>query len=808
MKSINTPSVSTSIIRWLAVWALLACAAAPADEHEPTGRAASERHTRIVGGMEAEAREWPWQVALISPQGSDFVQFCGGSVIHQRWVLTAAHCVDRFSADEIQVLAGTHDLDEGGRRLDVEAIRVHPGYVDPAGSGNDIALLELAGPAGVEEAVALPDAERSAEATGPGVPATAIGWGLLRPLRCEPGSESGSFRCRLRGGGTGRFVDDLTGEPVRESDVTTSRLMEVTLPLVGEGACLDAYPGAEIDERTLCAGLKTGGVDSCQGDSGGPLVVQDGDEWVQVGVVSWGVSCAKPGQYGVYTSTGAFADWVNETTGQALAVSGGPAGTDDPSPGSGDDGPAPPRGDRALLIGIDQYADDGITDLQGAVNDVRNMRGLLTGYLGFSDGQIRVLTDAQATREGIRGAVRDWLVAGTRPGARALLYYAGHGVQQPDGNGDEPDGYDEALAPHDVRPESATGAPRYANLILDDEIGALFDELADRQAYLVVDSCFSGTITRSLAAPDPRVVRTILPGRGAVRGASGTRSAGPPDPDPGFVDRKGNLIAWTAVASNQKALEDVEAGQRQGVFTGRFVRGIAERAADRDGDGRIVHRELLDYVREESESYCERHARDCPSGLVPSLEGPEDVLQRDVRDLAVVVAGSGAAAVADTVFGHDDTAGVRLEIVPGRQVRLGEKLRIRVHSERPGYLLVVDENANGDVRQIFPNEHGNAGADFRIEPGRPVEIPDPREGFSFRAREPAGHGELFAVVTEEPIRLDLGGETYRGFETVPNARRWLLKIGDRLRDPLVSKDGTWTRTRRWSYARVDYEIVR
>lgn len=814
MKSIATPSISTSVVRWLPVWALLACGApVPADEH--AGRAASwEFTTRVVGGMEAEPRAWPWQVALISSQESYNDQFCGGSVIHERWVLTAAHCVDGVSPDKIQVLAGTHDLEEGGRRIDIAAIRMHPDYRGDT-LENDIALLELADPAGVDEAVALPDAERSAEVAGPGVMATAIGWGLLRPLRCEPGSKAGTHRCRPRGGGAGHYVDGLTGRPVDLSAVLTSRLMQVELPLVGEQTCRQAYPGAPIDERTLCAGLRKGGKDSCQGDSGGPLVVRDGDEWVQAGVVSWGAGCAKPGKYGVYTSVGAFAEWVNRTAGQTLVASGGAADADDPSPGlaSEDVSPAPPRGDRVLLIGINRYADPGITDLQGAVNDAHNVRDLLTGYLGFDAERIRVLADEQATREGILAGIRDWLVAGTHPGARAVLYFAGHGYYQPDEDGDESDGHDEALVPHDARLESATSNPqRYANLILDDEIGALFDELADRWTYLVVDSCFSGTITRSMAAPDPRVVRTILPRPGTAGEASGTRSAarsgGPDGSDKGFIERSGNLIAWTAVASNQVALEDVEARRRQGFFTGRFVRGVAEGRADRDRDGRIVHSELLDYVRKESESYCERQKESCPNGLTPQLEGPRDVL---ARDLVVVGSSddSSTAEVADAALGHDNTAGVRLEILPSRTVRLDEVVIYRVHSGRSGHLLIANVDAAGDVTQLFPYDlPGQPKPDDRIEAGGTVEIGHPGSGIRLRAAEPTGPGSLFAIVTEDPVELaDLAGAD-RGFEIVPDASRWLLAIGERLRDPLTNEDGTWTRTRRWSYARVDYEIVR
>ena len=535
---------------------------------------------RIVGGTEASAGSWPWQISLM--KNGD--HFCGGSVIAPRWVLTAAHCVEGERPADVQVLVATQDLEAGGRRIAVEAIRVHEGW-DASAMENDIALLKLARPAGVS-AVAVANARRTAAATAPGTLATVTGWGLLRPVSCEPGSHSGAdWRCRPRGGGAGYFVDELTGKPVKKSDVFTSRLMEVKMPLISGQACRAAYaelPDVSLDHRTLCAGLRSGGKDSCQGDSGGPLVVRDGAGWLQAGVVSWGISCAKPGTYGVYTNVGAFTAWIETQSGLTLQAPS-------PPPTASSEATAAPAGDRALVVGINRYLEPAFPQLQGAARDAQNVRLLLSRHLGFADNQIRLLTDEQATRRNILTGIRDWLVAGSRPGARVLLYFAGHGYFQTDDDGDESDGYDEALVPHDARLLSSDSRPmRVSNLILDDEVGAHLGSLRDRLVYMIVDACHAGTMTRSLslASADPGRVRTIglgVSGRSATRSTYSRAAAVSRQRETGFTDSGDNMVSWAAVSPLQLALEDREAAEPQGVFTNRFVRGIAERHADANG---------------------------------------------------------------------------------------------------------------------------------------------------------------------------------------------------------------------------------
>ena len=95
--------------------------------------------------------------------------------------------------------------------------------------------------------------------------------------------------------------------------------MQVHIPLVSISACRKAYGDSDIDRRVLCAGLAAGGKDSCQGDSGGPLVARPrGGAYKQIGVVSYGQSCALAGYPGIYTRVSAFADWIAAKTGLKL----------------------------------------------------------------------------------------------------------------------------------------------------------------------------------------------------------------------------------------------------------------------------------------------------------------------------------------------------------------------------------------------------------------------------------------------------------------------------------------------------------
>ena len=92
-----------------------------------------------------------------------------------------------------------------------------------------------------------------------------------------------------------------------EGGSTPSTLRKVTVPVISDDKCRDAYGRNDIFDSNLCAGFDAGGKDSCQGDSGGPLYCSG----YQAGVVSWGYGCARPNYPGVYTEVSYFINWIN-----------------------------------------------------------------------------------------------------------------------------------------------------------------------------------------------------------------------------------------------------------------------------------------------------------------------------------------------------------------------------------------------------------------------------------------------------------------------------------------------------------------
>ena len=156
---------------------------------------------------------------------------------------------------------------------------------------------------------------------------------------------------------------------------------------------------------------------------------------------------------------------------------------------------------RAVLIGINKYQIPG-ADLNGCVNDVKNLSGALKTYYGFADNDITTLTDAQATKKAMEAAIKK-LIASGKKGDVLLLHYSGHGANVPDDNGDEADKRDEILCPTDLD---------WKDTLRDDWLRKTFDKLRTGVSLTVImDCCHSGTNTRAITPPNALRRERFLP---------------------------------------------------------------------------------------------------------------------------------------------------------------------------------------------------------------------------------------------------------------------------------------------------------
>lgn len=246
---------------------------------------------RIVGGEVVIPGEIPWQVALVAHPSGEV--FCGGSILSERWIITAAHCAVEAQGPFV-VRVGEHNIhinENTEQDFGVLEIHMHPRYNASISLYNhDISLLYLKSAITFSKIVRpicigpKPFIETLVKVYSP---ATVSGWGRTRYL----GSRANS-------------------------------LQKVEVPFTDRTECKHSSSN-RITPVMFCAGYYDEAKDACQGDSGGPHANKIGDTWFLTGIVSWGEDCAKEGKYGVYTRVSLYYRWISYVMGltkQRLAV--------------------------------------------------------------------------------------------------------------------------------------------------------------------------------------------------------------------------------------------------------------------------------------------------------------------------------------------------------------------------------------------------------------------------------------------------------------------------------------------------------
>ena len=282
------------MVRWL-----ITCAALPALLSLGTAASAQEASPRIIGGDDASQNEWPWMVQVnVRFRDTGSGGLCGGILLSQDWVVTAAHCLvsdlgNVVSRNDVEVLVGSVSLD-GGTSYNIDGFGI-PGNYNPDNFNNDIAILRLAnaGPAlsnwpsivGSDQLTELelaPFAQRD-EAL------TATGWGVTSRNQVEP-------------------------QPA-------DRLQEVALDYIQTGSCKNAWGNGFNTATMVCAAelnpVQGRDQDTCSGDSGGPLFIGDDIDPYVIGLTSFGQPQCADNLPTVYTSVLSQVSFVEEVTTEA-----------------------------------------------------------------------------------------------------------------------------------------------------------------------------------------------------------------------------------------------------------------------------------------------------------------------------------------------------------------------------------------------------------------------------------------------------------------------------------------------------------
>uniref|UniRef100_T1ILI1 Peptidase S1 domain-containing protein n=1 Tax=Strigamia maritima TaxID=126957 RepID=T1ILI1_STRMM len=238
---------------------------------------------KVVGGKAATKHSWRWIAGLFLGDRL----FCGGSLIDSYHVLTAAHCVKGMRPGALTVRLGDHDTskttDGPHVAVKVASIQIHSSYSSRKNQ-NDLALVRLASKVIYTDTivpVCLAEQGDLTDYTNKTV--TVAGWGSL------------GWR-----------------QP------TTPILHDVDLSVWSNSKCAEGFnkhfhTTGHIVDHMICAGdFKK---DSCTGDSGGPLMIQKGNQWIQLGIVSWGIQCGSTHLPGVYTRVSQFRNWIDVNRG-------------------------------------------------------------------------------------------------------------------------------------------------------------------------------------------------------------------------------------------------------------------------------------------------------------------------------------------------------------------------------------------------------------------------------------------------------------------------------------------------------------
>lgn len=387
---------------------------------------------------------------------------------------------------------------------------------------------------------------------------------------------------------------------------------------------------------------------------------------------------------------------------------------------------------RALLVGVGKYVTPGI-DLPAIDLDLERMRDTLK-LMGFEDRQIHSLQDDAATSANVIAEFETWLRSGVQPNDRVVFYFSGHGSNVPDLNGDEEDGVDEVLVTHDMKLTRIKGKASLTGVIVDDKLSAMLAAIPSKNILMMVDSCHSGTVTRSFSlknrsvSSEPVYVKSFTyPGMPAPHRRTVSRG----------IERATNLnyVSLSAAADDEKAIGT----SRGGIFTigvTEAVKRLAEQGKP------ITPKEL----REESAQYI-RSKVDKEQVHNPQLNGNAALAE---ASLNVVSPNANNGPTRKRLLDLVAAQPKRMDLKsPSSRYAIDEPVKLSLNLPGAGYLNVVSVDSKDNATVLFPNRYQESNA---VSAGA-FALPTSQMAFELLASEPAGPTLVVAFLSSDPINF-------------------------------------------------------
>ncbi|MEO8315853.1 MAG: caspase family protein [Pseudomonadota bacterium] len=394
---------------------------------------------------------------------------------------------------------------------------------------------------------------------------------------------------------------------------------------------------------------------------------------------------------------------------------------------------------RALLVGVGHYATPGI-DLPGIDLDLERMRETLQ-RMGFKDSQIRTLTDNDATSTKVIASFEGWLRQGVQPNDRVVFYFSGHGSNIPDEDGDESDHVDEVLVTHDMKRARVNGKASLTGVISDDKMATMISGNPSRNIFIVVDSCHSGTVTRSFR------LKSRSLGTDEVYKKSFTYDGMPEEGTSAFsrdVSKaaQSNFVSLTAAGDGEQAIGT----SKGGVFTIGLTEAITRLAGQ--------HKEItVSELRDEAAKYIKAKV-DKDLVHTPQINGNTSLAEGKLQIVPVPSAAAALAALPGPNYRRlSDLVAAqsrKLNVTSARnRYAVDEAVTFTVDVPGNGFLNMVSVDADDNATVVFPNRHQESNA---VTAGK-FTLPTTQMGFELLAAEPLGATQVMAFFSSDPINF-------------------------------------------------------